>query len=405
MSGTLRQRVRDGVRGLAPGYFALVMASGILSVGLQLQGFPVLSAVLLAVCAGGWAVLCLLTVWRFAAFRRELLVEFLDPRRAFGFFTFVAGTNVLAARLATTGWHGATAVLLGLAGAVWLVLGYVVPWTAVLSRRTRPVVSTANGTWFIWVVASQSVAVAAAALDPVVADGTARHALSVVAVVCWSVGLFLYASAGVLVTLRMMLYPLRPVDLTPPYWVAMGACAITVLAASRIVEMSDTPMVAVVRGLVAGLGVVFWAFATWLIPALVAAGWWRHRVHRVPLRYESSLWSVVFPLGMYAVASIYLGRADGLPIVGLVGAAWLWVALGAWAVVFTAMLVHLVRRLLLGRQVPAPVWPGPDPAGDPDTTGRSGPVGGADTAGRSGPAGGADTAGSPDPAGGPDTAR
>ena len=53
--------------------------------------------------------------------------------------------------------------------------------------------------------------------------------------------------------------------------------------------------------------------------ALVAAGWWRHRVHRVPLRYESSLWSVVFPLGMYAVASIYLGRADDLPIVEAFG--------------------------------------------------------------------------------------
>lgn len=368
MADSLRQRVLDGVRGLAPGYFAFVMASGILSVGLQLQGFAALSTVLLVVCAGGWAVLSALTLWRLAAFRREFLVEFLDPRRAFGFFTFVAGTDVLAARLATTGWHAATAALLVLAGSAWLVLGYVVPWSAVLSRRSRPVVSTANGTWFIWVVASQSVAVAAAALDPVVGSGAGRHVLSVVAVVCWSVGLFLYAAVGVLVALRMMLYRLRPVDLTPPYWVAMGACAITVLAASRIVEMSDTPMVAVVRGLVAGLGVVFWAFATWLVPALVAAGWWRHRVHGVPLRYESSLWSVVFPLGMYAVASIYLGRADELPLVGAVGAVWLWVALGAWAVVATAMVVHVVRRLVLGRQDPAPVWPEPDPATRPDGT-------------------------------------
>lgn len=55
---------------------------------------------------------------------------------------------------------GAPAVLLGLAGAVRLGLGYVVPWSAVLSRRTRPEVSTADGTWCIWVVASRSVAVA-----------------------------------------------------------------------------------------------------------------------------------------------------------------------------------------------------------------------------------------------------
>lgn len=348
----MRERIHEGVRGLAPGYFALVMASGILSMGMQLQGFSVLSTALLAVCAVAWAVLAVLTVWRFLAYRRALYEEFLDPRRAFGFFTFVAGTNVLATRLSTTGWHAVTAGLLVAAGLLWVLLGYVVPWTAVLSRRERPVVSTANGTWFIWVVASQSVAVAAAALDPVTGSPAGRHALSLVAVVCWSVGLFLYASAGVLVALRMMLYPLSPGDLTPPYWVSMGACAITVLAASRIVEMTDTPMMAVMRELVAGMGVLFWAFATWLIPVLTAAGWWRHRIHRIPLVYDPTLWSVIFPLGMYAVASIYLGRADDLPIVGMIGAGWLWVAFGAWAVVFTSMVVHLVRRLLLGRPLP-----------------------------------------------------
>ena len=96
----------------------------------------------------------------------------------------------------------------------------------------------------------------------------------------------------------------------------MGALAITVLAGARIVEMADAPMVAATRDLIAGLAVVFWAFATWLIPVLVAAGWWRHVVRRVPLRYDATLWSIVFPLGMYAVAGIYLGRADDLPVVG-----------------------------------------------------------------------------------------
>ncbi|MCP6646492.1 hypothetical protein NL493_30545, partial [Klebsiella pneumoniae] len=67
-----------------------------------------------------------------------------------------------------------------------------------------------------------------------------------------------------------------------------------------------------------------------------------------------------------------LGRADDLPIVGLVGAVWLWVALSAWAMVFTAMLVHLVRRLLLGREDPAPAWPVPDASVRPDPGGGPG---------------------------------
>jgi tellurite resistance protein TehA-like permease len=135
-----------------------------------------------------------------------------------------------------------------------------------------------------------------------------------------------------------MLYPFGPEELTPPYWVTMGALAITVLAGARIVEMADAPMVRATRDLVAGVAVMFWAFATWLIPVLVAAGWWRHIRRRIPMRYDATLWSLAFPLGMYAVAGIYLGRADGLPLVEAIGRGELWVAFVVWLVVFVAMI-------------------------------------------------------------------
>ena len=344
MTETTTVRTRQAVESLTPGYFALVMASGIISVGLKLERFMTLSWVLLAVCATAFVVLLSLTLWRFVFFRSAVNEDFMDPRRAFGFFTFVAGTNVLGVRLGMEGLHWATALLLVLAGSVWLVLGYVVPWTAVLGRQERPVLVSANGTWFIWVVASQSVAIAAATIEPVFAGG--RRELAVLAVVSWSVGVFLYGATGVFVSLRLMLYPFGPEELTPPYWVSMGALAITVLAGARIVEMADAPMVHATRELIAGLAVVFWAFATWLIPVLVAAGWWRHLVRKVPLRYEATLWSMIFPLGMYAVAGIYLGQADDLPVVGLIGRVELWFALAAWAVVLVAMARHVVRTVV-----------------------------------------------------------
>lgn len=345
MAGSAIERTHSAVAGLAPGYFALVMASGIISVGMKLKGFEFISTGLLIVCTAGFVILLCLTVWRFVAYRDAISDDFLDPGRAFGFFTFVAGTNVLGVRLGMDDHHAATALLLGLAGAAWLLLGYMVPWTAVLSKVERPVVATANGTWFIWVVASQSVAIAAATIEPVFVTG--RRELAVLAVMSWSVGVFLYAATAMIVSLRLMLYKFGPEELTPPYWVTMGALAITVLAGARIVEMADAPMVAVTRDLISGLSVVFWAFATWLIPVLLAAGWWRHRVRGVPLRYEPTLWSVVFPLGMYAVAGIYLGEADRLPLVAAIGSAELWVALVAWIAVMIAMLDNLVRTVAL----------------------------------------------------------
>jgi tellurite resistance protein TehA-like permease len=197
------------------------MGSGIISVGLLLDGFAALSVLLLVACAVSFVVLVVLTAWRLVAYRDAVVADLTDPRRGFGFLTFVAGANVLGVRLAMDGRHTLTAILLGVAGVTWLVLGYVIPWTAVLGSERRPVVATANGTWFIWVVASQSVATAAATIEP--EFPSLRDLLAAAAVFSWSVGMFLYAAAGVFVSARMMLYRLRPTDLTPSYWVKYPA--------------------------------------------------------------------------------------------------------------------------------------------------------------------------------------
>ena len=340
----LSSRVRDAVRTLNPGYFAMVMATGIVSIAMLNHHAYAVSVALLWLAGVEYVVLVTLYSWRLIRFRAAVAEDLAEPARAFGYFTFVAATDVLGTRLAADQHHVVALVLLAGGWLAWLLFGYVIPWTAVLGYAGRPVVQFANGTWFIWVVASQSIAVLAAALEPAVTIG--RRELALLAVFSWSVGVFLYAAAGIFVAARMLLYPLRPADLTPPYWVSMGATAITVVAGARIVQMADAPMVAATRGLIAGASVVFWTFGSWLIPPLVAAGVWRHLVHRIPLRYEAPLWSIVFPLGMYGVGGHYLGQADHLPIVKAIGANESWVALGAWVLAFAAMLHHLYRTLL-----------------------------------------------------------
>ncbi len=337
-------RIRGAVQTLNPGYFALVMATGIVSVAMVDHGVQPLSVVLLWLTGIEYAILVGASVWRLVAFRAAMRTDISDPARAFGFFTFVAATDVLGARLAIDAHHRAAVVLLVVGTVSWLILGYLVPWTALLAHRRRAVLRHANGTWFIWVVASQSIAVLAATLEPSVDTG--RRELALLAVFSWSVGIFLYAAAAIFVAARMLLYRLRPADLTPPYWVSMGATAITVVAGARIVQMADAPTVTATRGLIAGASVLFWAFGTWLIPPLLAAGIWRHLVHRIPLRYEAALWSVVFPLGMYGVGGYFLGQADHLPIVKAIGAGQSWIALAVWMLTFLAMLAHLIRTLL-----------------------------------------------------------
>lgn len=333
---------------LNPGYFALVMATGIVSIAMHSNEQFALSIVLLAIAAIAYVVLVVLNAVRLARHPRRMADDFADPSRAFGFFTFVAATDVLGSRISQEdGFHGLAVALLLVASIAWIILGYTVPWTAVLGERKRHPITTANGTWFIWAVASQSIAVLAATLGQVLDPW--RTALGLLAVFSWSVGVFLYCAVGVFVGVRMLTNAFRPADLTPPYWVAMGATAITVVAGSRIAMMDEAPMVDATRGLIAGASIFFWAFGTWLIPPLVIAGLWRHRRHRIPFRYEAALWSVIFPLGMYGVGSQFLGTVDELPIVHAIGRVESWIALAAWTAAFVWMLVHIWRSVLRSR--------------------------------------------------------
>jgi len=333
--------VRSGIRDLSPGYFAVVMATGIVSHAMGLDGRAYLSDLLLALTVVSYVTLVVAYGWRLAAYRSEFLADARDPSKAFAFFTFVAGSNVLGAGLAAHSHAVATAVLLVVAGLAWLLLSYGVPIVLVTRHASRPALAGANGTWFLWVVGTQSIAVAATSLPPPVPDPIA--ALSVA---CWSVGVVLYLVVASMVLISLLQYPVEPAGLTPPYWVFMGATAISVLAGAQILRLPADPLVAAMRPAVAGTSVVLWVFGTWVIPLLIGLGVWRHLVRRVRLAYEPGLWAIVFPVGMYGVASHALGAALHVPWLVTLGVDEAWMALAVWFAVLLAMLGALLDRPL-----------------------------------------------------------
>ena len=337
----LAVRADSAISGLSPGYFALVMATGILSVALHEAGLLGPSQVALALAVVAYLVLVALFVARAIRHGRRMLGDARNPETAFGFFTVVAATGVLAAGLQGNGLGGLSIGLLIAAAAIWLVLGYVLPWQVLMMRDGEPILARTNGTWFIWSVASQSLAVGLSGLHPT----TPRLAdlLGIATVMAWSVGTILYVGIAVLVILRVVHHGITPQQFEPPYWVAMGALAISVVAGASIVGMGSVPMVDAARGLIGGTVVVFWCFAAWLVPLLVGAGIWRHLNHRIPLRYTPALWSMVFPLGMFAVASMRLGRVEHMPAVETIGAGFLVVALLAWLLVAAGLAVTIGR--------------------------------------------------------------
>ena len=152
----------------------------------------------------------------------------------------------------------------------------------------------------------------------------------------------LYLLVAVMVAIALMQYPVQPAELTPPYWVFMGATAISVLAGALILRLPPASLGAAVHGVVAGLPVVLWAFGTWLIPLPLVLGARRHLLRHVSLAYEPGMWSIVFPAGMCGVASRELGAALNVSWLVTLGRYEAWLALAAWAVVAVAMTVALL---------------------------------------------------------------
>lgn len=332
---------------LDPGYFAWVMASGIVSVGTWLLGYKLLSDVTLWVGVAAFCTLVLAyaarALWWWPFFRRSLD----DASVALAYFTFVAGAGVLAVRFIMAG-HPAVAAGLGVAGAAaWALLNYGLPWS-VVTRAHRPVLRDFNGTWFIWVVATQSLSIVAAGLVAHTASAAGKRYLAETAACLWGVGIVLYLVLVVIIILRLLVVEVTPKEMGPAYWIAMGATAISVRAAAGLLGLPASaggfPM-AGLRPFVLGASFVLWSFGSWWIPLLVLFGLWRHVLRHFPLSYEPRLWSMVFPLGMYTVASYSLGRAGGFAFMVTIAKVWVWVAVAAWAGVLALMALALTQAL------------------------------------------------------------
>ena len=336
-------RTATAIKDLHPGYFAFVMATGIISTGTFLLGPSWLSRALLVIASAGLAVLGTALVIRLALFRPRVAADARAPDRVFGFFTITAGMDVLGVRLAAAGHPLTTAILAALAAAVWLVLTYGVPASLLVARTHDSVLGGVNGSWLLWVVSTQSLSVAASTLVPVWPSQSGL--LAPAAVGLWSVGLLLYLLLVSLILLRWLTVPMTPETLGPPYWILMGATAISVLAGAKILSLpAALPVVRATAGFIEGCSYALWAFGTWWIPLLVVLGLWRHVWHHWPLTYEPTLWSVVFPLGMYSVATLSFGKAAHLSFMEPLSRFMLWVAVAAWAAVAAAFLVRLTRQ-------------------------------------------------------------
>ncbi len=337
--------ISSGLAGMHPAYFAMVMATGIVSVASHLMGLAAVARILLALNVLFYVVLWALTLLRCTRYPERVRADFLDHGRSVGFFTVVAGTCVLGSQFLIVAklWL-LPVVLWGVGIALWVVLTHGII-TALTVKQVKPGLAEGiNGGWLLPVVAAQSVASLGAQLVAGFPPARQPEVLLFCLVVWLGAGM-LYVWIISLIFYRYTFFPLNPSDLAPPYWINMGAVAISTLAGTMILAAADrSPLIQELLPFVKGLTLLFWSTATLWIPMLVILGVWRHLYRRFPLRYDPLYWGAVFPLGMYTACTYRLTRVMDAQVLDVIPKVFVYIALAAWALTLLGFIRQLSTR-------------------------------------------------------------
>jgi tellurite resistance protein TehA-like permease len=259
-------------------------------------------------------------------------------------FTITAGTCILGSQyLLIAGDFHAGRCFWAVGLTLWAVLCYAFFTGVFVGTEQRVDEAEMNGSWLIYVVGTQAAAIISILLTPYLVSG--QDLMLLAALSLHGLGIALYFILIVILVRRMMFPGLSPGKLTSPYWINMGAAAISTLAGAELMLHAGTKnLIENVLPALTWTTLVLWILATWWIPLLVILNVWRYGYKRYPITYDVEHWSMVFPLGMYAACTFQFGKALKFATLIFIARSFFTLALAAWILVFTGMVIEFIKR-------------------------------------------------------------
>lgn len=242
-------------------------------------------------------------------FFKDVLEEILNPEKTLYFFTIVGAVSFLGICFSRMfHFHTTAQIFWYVSIGLWLIISLSTFSILFLNRKSedRRIKDVLHGGWFFATVGTQSTAL----LGIIVAEQTIKQALfiQVFSIALWSVGASLYLIFMALLILRLMFYQFDSNTLLSPYWMNIGAAAVTAITGAVLHQHIQTVGGALTDLLpfLKGVSLFFWSFGLWWVPFLIILAIRKLICSGEGFAFTVGYWEIAFALGLYADSTIHM---------------------------------------------------------------------------------------------------
>ena len=344
------------VRQFTPNWFTATMGTGIVALGINQLPIPPIASMLHVVGTALWLFNIALFALFSGLYAARWIMFYEGASRIFGhsiasmFFgaipmglaTILNGFVVFGPDIVGAEAAMETALILWwIDMAMAIACGVVIPY--MMFTRQDHSIDKMTAVWLLPVVAAEVTAASAGLLVPHLTDAANAFRILMLGYALWAFSVPLAMSLLVILVLRLALHKLPHRDMAATGWLALGPIGTGALG--LLLLGGDAPRVFAAAGL-SGVGPV--AAGVGLLGGTILCGygaWWfllavmtTARYLREGLPFNIGWWGFTFPICVYAVSVLTLGRQthlDGLLFVGgvlIVGISLFWCVV-AWRTV------------------------------------------------------------------------